>query len=212
MSFDKLMADLAQASTDQETMRKALPAEDGTDDTSIQAAAAEGGAQDDKGGDGKKPAAEGEGEGEGGDGKPMGKSFTVKLADGTEVEATDGAEMIKSLTERLDATETTMAKALGDAVGLIRGQADMIKSLGEQVTKLRGEGRGRKAVVSLNVKQDATALAKSDDKGLKPGEFMAKAMTAMTAGKITGMDIAHAESCLNRGEAVPAHIIQSVLA
>jgi hypothetical protein len=215
MSFDKLLADLQSVTDSQETLAKALPQDDGKDDDkAIQAAAGEGeggaaagdGDADDKGG-----AADGDA-----DDKPMAKSFKVKLADGTEVEAEDGTEMIKSLTARLDASEGTMTKALESCIGLIKGQQDMIKSLGDQVTKLRGEGRGRKAIVSINDKPDNVAAGNADlkksEQGVTPEVFMAKALDAMSAGKLTGMDVSLAEACLNRGEQVPASIVSRVLA
>ena len=208
MSFDKLMAELQEEQQAQEALSKALPAEDGTDDQTIQAAAGEGGAQGEGGTDDNGGGAEVKDK----DGKPMAKSFKVKLDDGTEVEATDGAELIKSLTERLDAGEATMAKAMEQVLGLVKGQSAMIKSLSEQVTKLRGEGRGRKAVVTLTERNSATeALNKSEPQTMKGEEFMAKAMSAFNAGKITGGDIALIEACTHRGEQPPAGLVQAVL-
>ena len=46
----------------------------------------------------------------------------ILTEDGTEIEAQDGAEMVKSLQERIDKNEETMAKALGSAVELIKGR------------------------------------------------------------------------------------------
>lgn len=216
MSFDKLLSELQQLQSEQEeTMSKALPADDGKDDEKIQAAAEEGGAMDasnEPDGDEGADAGAGDGDGDGDEGKPMAKSFTLKLEDGTEVEATDGTELVKSLTQRLEKTEGQMAKALEQAVGLIKGQGDLIKSLTEQVKKLSGEGRGRKAVVSVVEKPaPGTTMAKSEPQGLTGEEFMTKAMDAMKAGKITSLDVATAEACLNRGAAIPASIIQRVV-
>lgn len=203
--FAKLMAELNTLGADQEQMTKALPADDGKDEEKIQAAAEDGGL--DVGGEGGEPEPEGE------DKAPaMAKSFKFTLEDGTEVEAQDGAEMVKSLQARIEATEGEMVKALGTAVDLIKGQGDMIKSLQSQVAKLAGEGRGRKAVVSVVEKTNATeVMAKSvAQPGLSHDEFFAKALDAQRAGRINGLDIALAESCLNRGEAIPASIVARV--
>lgn len=204
MSFEKLMAELSSLSADQETMAKALPADDGKDEEKIQAAAGEGGSDGD--------AEDADEEGDGGD-KPMAKSFKFTLEDGTEVDAQDGTELVKSLQDRIAATEVTMAKALGSAVELIKGQASMIKSLSDSVKKLGGEGRGRKAVVSVVEKPapGASPMAKSEPAGVSHEVFFAKAMAAQKEGRLSGMDIAMAESCLNRGEVIPQSIVARVM-
>lgn len=201
-AFEKLMGEIANLSADQESMAKALPADDGKDDDKIQAAAEEGGSDGDDGAPGD----------DGNDGQPMAKSFKLTLEDGTEIEAQDGAELVKSLSDRLDATEISMAKALGSAVDLIKGQAEMIKSLNDKVAKLSGEGRGRKAVVSVVEKTEpgAGTMAKSEPAGMTPETFFVKALAAQKEGRISGTDVALAETCLNRGEPIPAHIIQRV--
>ena len=216
--FDQLMAELNQLGQDQEQMAKALPADDGKDEAKIQAAAAEGGLDGGEGGGeaaastgGEGGDADDQGNGEGGE---MAKSFQMTLDDGTVIEAVDGTEMVKALGNRLTATETTMAKALGDAVNLIKGQSDMIKSLSDQVKKLSGEGRGRKAVLSVVEKPApmAATMAKSQQaEGVTPEIFFAKALDAQKAGRISGTDIAVAESCLNRGQAIPENIVQRVM-
>ena len=208
MSFEKLMAELSSLSTDQETMAKALPADDGKDEQKIQAAAEDGGLGDgDADNNGGMPDGDKDDEG-----MPMAKSFKFTLEDGTEVEAQDGSELVKSLGERLDATETTMAKALGQAVDLIKGQGEMIKSMQDQIKKLSGEGRGRKAVVSIVEKPGPGegVMAKSESQGMSHEQFFAKALTAQKEGRLSGTDIAIAESCLNRGEAIPANIVARV--
>lgn len=220
--FDQLMTELQQLGQDQEQMTKALPADDGKDEDKIQAAAAEGGLDGGAGGGEAAAGAGGEG-GEGGDaddegkgeGAPMAKSFQLTLDDGTVIEAQDGTELVKALADDLNTTKATMAKALGDAVGLIKGQADMIKSLSDQVKKLSGEGRGRKAVLSVVEKPApvAATMAKSQQaEGVTPEIFFAKALDAQKAGRISGTDIAVAESCLNRGQAIPENIVQRVMA
>lgn len=209
--FDKLMAELGQLSADQETMAKALPADDGKDEKKIQAAAAEGGL----GGDGDADDAGGMPDGDADD-SSMTKSFKFTLEDGTEVEAQDGTEMVKSLQAKVAETESTMAKALGQAVELIKGQGDMIKSLSDRVAKLSGEGRGRKAVVSVVEKPapdaSTSTMAKSmQADGVSHDVFFAKAMVAQREGRISGSQIALAETMLNRGQPIPADLVQRVM-
>lgn len=215
--FDKLMAELGTLQADQSEMTKALPADDGKDDANIQAAAAEGGLDTGAvgaGEGGEDAAKDGEGDGD----KPaMAKSFQLTLEDGTVIEAQDGAEMVKALGDRVTAGEANMAKALGGALDLIKGQSTMIKSMQSQIAKLSNEGRGRKAVLSVVEKPApnvaATTMAKAlTPEGMTSDVFFAKAFDAQKAGRISGADIAVAEASLNRGDAIPAHIVQRVMA
>jgi hypothetical protein len=203
-AFDALLGELGD-------LAKALPTDAGGEgDAAIAAAAAEGGTD--------VPAGEGaEGtEGESKDkGEPFGKSFTIKLDDGTEVEAVDGAQLIKSLVDRVETNEGAMAKALGLAVGLIKGQGELIKSLTDQVGKLNSQGVGRKAILSIAEKAPAaTELAKSipDANAVTGEEVMAKAMIAQSAGRITGLDVIKLEGSINRGMQPPEDILRRVYA
>lgn len=206
--FEKLMGELSQLGTDQETMTKALPADDGKDEAKIQAAAAESGLD----GDGDEDDMGGEPDGDEDDKPAMAKSFKFTLEDGTEVEAQDGSELVKSLQDRVEKNEGQMMKALETAVGLIKGQGDLIKSMQDQIKKLSGEGRGRKAVVSVVEKPSPGegVMAKSEPVGMSHDQFFAKAMVAQREGRISGTEIAMAEACLNRGEAIPQNIVQRV--
>lgn len=215
--YEKLLEEL-------ETMAKAMPGDDAADDDKIAAAAAEanpdadGDGKNDVTGDGLNPeGSEGlgdEGEGDGDDKETMGKSFALKLEDGTELEAIDGTELVKSLMARVESNEGTVMKALGTAVDLLGKQGDMIKSLQDEVKKLAGEGRGRKTVVSVSEKPVAGAtMAKSQGAadGLSANEFMAKALAAQASGRLTGLDVARAESALNKGLPVPQDVVNRVI-
>lgn len=210
MSFEKLLAELQELQSDQEDLQKALPDDSGEDDEKIRAAAEDGRTHDP---DVEPDSDRGEREDDEVDeGEVTVKSFTLKLDDGTEIEAQDGAELVKALTARLDKTEASMKGALETAVSLIKKQGDMIKSLSERVAKLGGEGRGRKAVVSVVERPNpGSTLSKSDPASMTGEEFLAKALDAQKAGRITSLDVATAEACLNRGQPVPASIIQRVV-
>lgn len=206
--FEKLMAEIQGLSADQETMAKALPADDGKDEEKIQAAAGEGGSDtsvEDPADNAVDPA----------DDKPMAKSFTLTLEDGTVVEAQDGAAMVKALSDRLDVVVTEkaeLAKALEATVDMTKGFMPLIKSMQDQIAKLSGEGRGRKAVVSVTEKPAPGAvMAKSEPVGVSHNEFFAKALAAQKEGRLSGVDIATAEASLNRGEPIPQSIVARVM-
>lgn len=206
--FDELIQELNGLQADQELMTKALPADDGEDEEKIQAAAAEGGS------DHQEPDGDEDGEGEGdgdADNKPMAKSFKFTLEDGTEVEAEDGTELVKSLQARVETTEQTMAKALEQTLNLVKGQSELIKSMQDQIKKLSGEGRGRKTVVSVVEKPVGTMVKSMQPEGVSPDEFFAKALTAQREGRISGSEIALAETMLNRGQQIPPAILQRVM-
>lgn len=203
--FDNLLNELTALTADSEALAKALPT-DGEDDAKIQTAA--GDEVKGKNGEGKCDTEDDE--------PPMAKSFKVKLEDGTEVEATDGAELIKSLTARLDASEGEMAKAFGGAVALIKSQSavlkqqgELLKSLSEQVKKLGGEGRGRKAVVTVSEKQ-TEPLAKSES-GMTAQQFLLKANSAFDGGKLSGMELTTIDVALRSGQPVDPALIQKVV-
>lgn len=225
MSFEQLIADM-------EVLAKAIPqpgTQDGAaDDAAIQALA--GGADaDDKAATGSAAAdvaadgdldgdagvdVDGDGDaGAAGDGEQMAKSFSFTLEDGTEVEAVDGTELVKSLGARLDAGQETMLKALGMTVDLIKSQAGQIEAMGARMDAMAGEGRGRKTLLAVSEKVTPAAgnLQKSQAVGLSHKEFFAKADIAQKAGRITAVEVCTAEAYLNKGQAVPAHIIQRVL-
>lgn len=212
--FDKLLADLNGIAAEQVDMTKALPADDGKDDGKIQAAAEDGGGL------------EGNGAGDGDDdeddkgGEPMGKSLgTVTLADGTQAEAVDGTELVKSLMAQVEdikvgaeATETKMAKALDGAIGLIKTQGEMIKSLTETVKKVSGEGRGRKTVLSVVEKPAAGEdLSKSQSQGMTGEEFFAKANAAFDARKISGVELTAIDVALRNKTPVDPSVIAKVV-
>lgn len=145
---------------------------------------------------------------------PMAKALRVTLADGTEAEAFDADELLKSFTARLDAGDANLIKALGPIAGLLKAQNDTIVNLATLVKSMGNQGAGRKTVLTVVEKPATTvALAKSTptEEGLTPDEFMTKAMSMCEAGKLSGNDVAMAESSLNSGKPIPAHIVTRVM-
>lgn len=204
-----------------ETMAKALPAESGEGGSAASAAAGGGGGEGGELTDEQKAAAAAEAAEASKGGEPMAKSFKVKMPDGTEVDALDGAEMVKALTDQVGSLETNVGQMMTSVVGLLKKQGEalantstMLKSLQEDMAKLGGQGAGRKAMVAITEKPDPTQMAKANagGGGMNPTEFMAKANEAWKAGKLSGDEISLAETYINRAEQPPVDIVRKVIA
>lgn len=187
-----------------DTLAKAMPAGDcdKDDDKKIEAAAADGGTEADPDED-----------------EVLGKSFGVTLADGTEVEAYDGTEMIKALSAEnasLRGQTGELLKGLQLTAGMVKqqgeriaAQGDLIKSLRGDIAKLATAGRGRAAVLSIHEKPTGEP---AKPEGISPGDLMAKAMVAFEKNAITGLDVARIEARLGVGAQPPADIIAAIAA
>lgn len=183
-------------------LAKALPAEGETsnDDAEIAAAAGEGEGDDED--EEKKEGAE------------MAKSFEIELADGTKIQAVDGAELVKALIGRIETNESAVLKVLGETAKIAVEQGKLIKSLQGEVASLKDQGKGRKAVLTVAEKPapKAEELKKSQEpEGLDGEQFMAKALSAQAAGRINGTQVAIAEAHINAGKQPPANIVKAVV-
>lgn len=213
--YDKLLEELG-------AIAKAMPgyeAQDGEEER-IRRAAADGADMD--GDDDEDDDDDKDGEGE----EVFGKSFRVTMPDGGEAEVIDGTAVVAklgaSLKETQDGFSSVMRKsmkvmsefnaAIAKRDAVIAKQGEMLKSLIETVERIGGEGRGRKAVVSVAEKRsgDFGDVNKAD--GITPAEFMAKSRAAFEAGKITGGDLMRVEAYINRGISPPAEIINRIAA
>ncbi|MBB3017701.1 hypothetical protein FHR70_000741 [Microvirga lupini] len=203
--FDELLAQLNAEQEEQSTLAKALPADGGEDDKAIQTASAEGAE-----GENTNPEDEGE-EGK----QPLAKSMTT--AEGEELEIVDAGELIKSLhdlTGRTTVVEETLTKGLEAALGLIKGQGDMIKSLQGQISKLGGQGAGRKTVLAVHERAAPAAetLAKSQaEEGMTKEQFLAKSEAAWQANKITGIEFSAVDAALRTGGKLDPSLIQRIV-
>lgn len=188
--FEKLIGEIGD-------IHKALPTDGDTkaDDEKIEAAA--GDADGDVDGD-----ADGAGDGKDGE---VTKSFEVTLANGEKAEAFDATAILKSLSDRVETTESGFVTAM-------RQMLDVVKSLQGQVTKLSSAGKGRKAVLTVHEKTTTAGdVNKSEDNTMSADEFMGKALVAQKEGRVSGTEIAIAEANLNRGQQVPVQIVKKVL-
>lgn len=235
MSFEQLLEKL----NDVATLAKALPSES-DDNKKIQAAAGEdeGDGPDgedydddgDEGADDDQDAADGkkkkkpfppEDEGD----APMTKSFSLTLEDGTELEAFDGTELVKSLTTRVELAEATLAsneenilKSLNSAVEIIsaqsvqlKDQGAMIKSLTDKVSAMARTGRGRVSTLTVNEKpQLESSLAKSGPASIPREELVLKALSAMKEGRISGFEASGIDTALNMGATISPELISRI--
>lgn len=195
--FQELLGELEKEAAAQGELAKSMPAVTAADDATVAAAAAEPGADADK----AKP------EGE--------QDLTKSLNPEDDVVVVEVDDLIKSmgdLSQRFDENEGLMAKALGDTLNLVKTQGEMIKSLNDRVATLANQGSGRKALlVATERAQPGEHLAKSlpqqEQATIQPQEILAKCLTAQKAGKLTGNDVARAESQLNHGLQVDPAIL-----
>lgn len=137
--------------------------------------------------------------------KPMAKSMSVTLPDGTEAEAVDGMELIKSFQSQLDIMAEGSGKVMKSISAHLKEQAELIKSLRSEVTALRSEGRGRKTVVTMAGAPEPMAKSMTT-----PSDVLAKCLDAQKAGKLTGLDVSMAEGYLNRGMPIPDRILSAI--
>ncbi len=201
--FDKLLASLQDSVAQTEELAKALPKDGDADDKSIAAAAED---KEDTDADPDADPADGEPEEDDGKKAPLAKSLTT--IDGEEFEAVDATEILKALEDRVGEHSSVLAKALETTVAALNSQNLMIKALGAKVEALSNEGRGRKTVLTINEKRTTVdTLAKSETPQVTGDQILAKALSAQTAGKITGLDVSRAEVALQNGVAVPADIM-----
>ena len=210
--FAQLLAQLNAEQEAQDILAKALPQQDSQDDKKIQAAAGEGEPETEE-----EESVEGEveGEDEGKGEESMTKSLT--LANGEE--AVDATELLKSMQADLAEHEDVLSKALPQVLVLMQGQnkiiqqqGDLIKSMQSRIDELAGQGRGRKAVVTVMNKQPAGGepMAKSQADGITPQEFMLKANTAFDKGVINGMQLTTIDVCLREGKGIDPALIAKI--
>lgn len=225
MSFEKLLADLQTAQTESDDLAKSHAAPEG--------GAGSGSTAGEGGGEGGAGAGAAGGEGGAGaagatgatgaagseGGQVLVKSFKVQTADGQELEAIDGTEMLKSLEQRVGAGEESMMKAVSGLITLVKGQGALIKSLSDQVKSLGGQGRGRKTVLAITEK---APLIKGGEAGHGVGsgaaegptveEFMLKSEVAWQAGALTGQEYTTIDVACRMGKEIDPGLIKKVLA
>ena len=192
--YDELLDEL-------ETLAKAMPEADEKleeEDHAEPDGDEMGGPGDD---DGDEPMAKSEGEAE-----PIAKSMSVTLPDGTEAEAVDGMELIKSFQSQMDVIADGTGKVLKSMSAHLKEQAELIKSLKSDIDTLRSEGRGRKTVVTM-AGAPPEPMAKSM---ATPSDILAKCLDAQKAGKLTALDVSVAEGYLNRGMQIPDRIVSVI--
>ena len=200
--YDELLSELQAERTKQDDMIKSLSAED-KDDEKIEAAA----------GDDEEEKDDDEDEGE--EGEKFAKSLVLDSGE----ECIDATDMLKSLQAQVSEQDDLLTKALPQLGGIIRAQneliakqGEMIKSLGARVDTLGGQGRGRKAVITLTDKVDAGTLAKSlqADAPLTQEDFMLKANNAFDKKIISGVELSTIDACFRGGYQMDPALVSKV--
>lgn len=231
--FSDLISDLDTVlAAEEETLAKALKpdADDAADDEAIKAAA-DGDADNDGEADGEdalddyddhaEPDADDEGgpsdgdaDNEDEDEKPLKKSFTVSLPDGSEAEALDGDQLIKSFTDQVaglraetNAALAQVATALGRSTKLIKSLREQNTALAAQVTALGTSSRGRKSALTVHERPMVGDQSLAKAEGISPRDLMAKALSAQQAGRLTGSQVAEIDAYAARGLAIPESLL-----
>jgi len=145
------------------------------------------------------------------DSKCMTKSEAGAGADEGDEEMVDATELVKSLMDKQDAASTMLAKAIETMTATVSKQTALIKSLSDEVKALKGQGRGRKTVVSVTEKPDALIAKSHNDSGVTPQEFFAKAEKMFDDGSLTGKELNTISVCMRMGQAPDASLVAKVL-
>jgi hypothetical protein len=191
----------------QKAMPKGKPEQD--DDENIKASA-DGDADDDGIKDGDEDINDDDDDHDEPDGdEMMGKSFAVTLSDGTEVEAMDGTELIKALSNDIWTQRAQTEQILSGAVDLIKSLSGQVADLSAKVERLSKASAGRKSVLNVHEKPDI--LGKSVAPAVSPQSVLAKALKAQREGRLGGHQVAEIETYLNRGAEIP-HALAAQLA
>lgn len=178
------------------------------DNQKIQAAADDGKANSDADDDDKK-------------GKPFGKSFQVKLADGTEAEAFDGTEALQALAAHAAEQDTViedLQKAFASACEVIKvlrtevaASSEMVKSFGTKTAAAASAGTGRRTMVSIVEKltpaEKAGGGTVAAAREPTAGSVMMKAQELCAAGRLDWAQVARIEAFQLRGLLAPPELI-----
>lgn len=206
-NFEALLKELGEVAADADTLAKAIPA---AAPPAMAAAGAANPEDDEDDEDGDDAAIESAAAADG-DKPTFGKSFEFVDDAGAKHEAVDATEMLKSLFARVDTVDEVLAKALTSMAGSLKAQGELIKSLSGQVQSLSGQGRGRKAVLSVVEKPAIGEMTKSQpDAGVTAEQFFAKANAAFDAGKISGKDLNVVSVCLRGNHPIDPALVQKI--
>lgn len=134
------------------------------------------------------------------------KAITVTTADGEQCAAFDVEVFLKAFNDQFSALRSESTDAIEASLNLaksmqgqLKAAADMIKSLTERVEALGDRGTGRRSTLNVHEKQVVGAGDDAADENVSPNEFLQKAESAMTAGRISSADLRSIEARLLRG-------------
>ncbi len=150
------------------------------------------------------------------DDKPMTKSFSVTLADGTVAEAFDGTEALQAVqtdTVALKSQMEDMQKAFevmaGCVKNLIAGHDKtftMVKALNGKVATTNAQGTGRRTMVSIAEKLSVGGAAGGKTEP-SANQVMLKARTMCDEGKLGWEALPRIEAFQGRGMIAPPDLL-----
>jgi hypothetical protein len=151
------------------------------------------------------------------DDKMLGKAMTLKMPDGSEIEAFDGTQAIAELTQHnaeLREAMTDMQKAFGAAVEVIKAlrtqvgeQATMIKAFGDKVSTAVASPSGRRSMVSIIEKLSPAETKTTEQPKATPQSVMMKARALCDAGKAPWEILPRIEAYQGRGMIAPPDLL-----
>ncbi|RKP44670.1 hypothetical protein [Pararobbsia silviterrae] len=160
---------------------------------------------------------------EGFDGTELIKSLRAELAAESGARVADGEQFLKAfgsvisivntLTAEVDSTKKANA-ALGKQLDAAAAEIATLKAAGEELTKslatFGNEGRGRRAATLVVHKPPVGADAGTDPVQPSKAEILAKALSAMQSGAISGSEASRIEATLNAGQQVSKALLDRI--
>jgi hypothetical protein len=145
----------------------------------------------------------------------MAKAITVKLGDGSVVEAIDGTAMMKALNGR----QHQMSDAIRSLLTIVQNQnkvierqGTMLKALGADLRKVAATGTGRRSQVTVHdqpARGPTGTMAKADT--VSGDRFFAKAEQLSRAGKLPSTWAAEIEGSRIAGTPINPEVIRGVM-
>jgi hypothetical protein len=112
--------------------------------------------------------------------------------------------------DELSARERSVFKLLRQIVDCLIAQAGVLAAQGRDIKALRAELAELKGNRAQPMRKALQPLSGSSP--IRAEEFLTKAIFAQEQGRLSGLQVAVAESCINAGVPPPTEILQAVLA
>ena len=150
----------------------------------------------------------------------LGKSLSVTTDDGKQMEAYDATELVKSLMAGQKEIGQQVRVISGQTGMLIKALAETVKAKDEEVKALRGDvsmlqkavinlagkGRGRRTLLTIHDRADAS----QDGQQPTSGELLQKANSAAEAGRISWREYAGVETSLRMQQPIDESLLAKI--